>query len=413
MDRTLLPAYQMLNDYLSNYTVGNIDNSNRFRALNRGIEDLHRQLGLTCDERVFNFLYSQDNMFTDLPEDYDEPILLYYVNNAFNVGDQAGWHWAQYTKLLQASGIGGSRNYGYGYAQGTYGQKSFGSTNINAKKQLVQLGANILQGSIINPFNTLNLVSGTGDAIDLAVDNNFFINTGGSVSFTIDPNLGNGYGGILTSGFGIMTVQQALQQNGVYKVYSWLPTTEISDIRLILTSADGSFTFSATEQDDGTPFVNSTINGIWNRTQYTWSLVSISGNPNSQEITSYEFRYYEGASFGASAIPYFRIDDFYLNYPDDMNLVYYTQYKGTNSAGDTNKIILDSLSDKPTFMQFFPDFVNMVALRAAYICAPQIALDKDFMKMYKDDYIDQMKDWGKVYPRKRIVTAGSTLLRRP
>lgn len=413
MNRTLEPVFQMLQDYLSNYTTGNISNDNKFRALNRSIEDLHRRLGLTCDERIFNFLYTQDNMFTDLPVDYDEPKLLYYVNNAYNQGQQAGWNWVQYTSILQNSGVGGSRGYGYGYSLGAYSQKSFSSTNMNQKKQLIQLGSNVIQGGVINPYNTLNLISGTGDATTLAVDNNVWIQTGGSISFTIDPNLGFGYAGILTTGFGFMNVQQALQNNGVYKVYSWLPTTNISDIELILTSATGSFTFTATENDNGTPFVDSTLQGVWNRTQYQWSLASTSGSPNAQEITSYEVRYIEGPSFGAVAIPFFRIDDLYLVFPDDMNLIYYTQYKGTDSTGTTSKIILDNLGDLPTFMQFFPDFINPIALRAAYICMPQIAGDKDFMKMYYEDYESQMASLGKIYPRRRIITLGQTILRRP
>ncbi len=409
MDRSLFPAYQMTNDYISNYTVGNIDDTNRIRALNRAIEDIHRALGLTCDETIFNFLYAQDNMFTDLPIDYDEPILLYYVNQKYNLGGQSGWKWSQYTRLLQNTGVGGGNGWGNGYPLSVLGQKAFSSTNINGKKQLVQLGSNVIQGSIINAFNTLNLVSGTGDATDLAVDNNIWINTGGSISFTIDPTLGFGYAGIMVSGFGIMSVQQAIQNNGIYKVYSYLQNTNISSIELILTSATGTFTFSASTQDSSVPFVAKS----WNRTQYPWTLVDISGSPNSQEITSYEFRYVEGPSFGGTAVPFFRIDDFFLAFPDNMNLVYYTQYKGTDATGTIQKIILDDLSDLPSFMQFFPDFVNMVALRAAYILLPQLAADKDFLVMYRRDYLEQMKDLGKVYPRKRIVNSGQTTLYRP
>lgn len=412
MDRSLQPAYDQMNDYVSNYTTGNIDQSNRLRAINRAIEDVHRRLGLTCDETIFNFLYAQDNMFTDLPIDFDEPIALVYQNKNFNLGGQAGWQWNQYTRLLQNSGAGGwgrGTGYGFGYALSNYGQKWFSSTNINGLKQLIQLGPNVIQGGIINAFNSLNLVSATGDATDLAVDNNFFVNGGGSVSFTIDPTLGHGYAGIEVSGFGIMTVQQALQNSGIYKVWSWLQTTHISSIDLILTSASGTFTFSATKQDDSLPFVANT----WNRTQYPWNLVSISGNPNSQEITSYEFRYTEGAGFGSSAIPFFRINDFYLVFPDSMDLIYYTQYKGTSADGLTQKIILDDLTDLPTFMQFYPDFLNMVALRGAYLLLPQLSGDKDFMAMYKSDYDEQMKDWGRIYPRKRCVNLGQTMLRRP
>jgi spore coat protein CotF len=96
-----------------------------------------------------------------------------------------------------------------------------------------------------------------------------------------------------------------------------------------------------------------------------------------------------------------------------MNLVYYSQYKGTAADGVTKKIILDTLTDLPNFMQFYPDFINMVALRAAYILMPQLSGDENFMKMYNDDYQLQLKDWGKVYPRKRSVNLGQTQLRRP
>lgn len=410
MDRSLTPVYNQTNDYISNYTVGNVDLNQRLRAINRAIEDIHRVLGLTCDETIFNFLYVQDNMFTDLPTDFDEPILLYYVNNNFNLGGQSGWQWDKYTRLLQTSGVGSGLGWGYGYPLGAYGQKLFSSTNINGLKQLIQIGSNILNGGIINPYNSTNLTTGTGDTTNLAVDNNVYVNGGGSLSFTIDPTLGNGYAGILTTGFGFMSVQQALQQNGVYKVYSYLQSIDIASINLILTSSPGNYyTFSATVQDNSLPFELQS----WFKTQYEWNLVSITGSPNSQEITSYEYQYVEGAGFGSVAIPYFRINDFYLVYPDNMNLVYYSQYKGTSADGTQQKIILDELSDLPNFMQFYPDFLNMVALRAAYILMPQLSGDKDFMKMYKDDYIEQLKDWGKVYPRKRCVNAGSTLLRRP
>lgn len=413
MDLSLIPLYNLMNDYCSNYTNGNVDLNQRLRAINVAIAEVHRTLGLTCDETIFNFLYTQDNMYTDLTVDFDEPITLVYQNKNYNVGGQAGWQWNQYTRLLQntsAGGWGNGQGYGFGYALNAYGQKWYSSTSINGLKQLIQLGPNVIQGGIINPFNTLNLVTGVGDATTLAVDNNFFVNGGGSVSFTIDPTLGHGYAGINVTGFGIMTVAQALQQNGVYKVWSWLQSTAISNIELVLISSNGgTFTFSASEQDSSIPFELNT----WNRTQYPWNLVSISGNPSDQEITSYQFNYVEGPLFGNVAIPYFRINDFYLVYPDSMDLIYYSQYKGTDSTGTVKKIILTELTDLPTFMAYFPDFINMIALRAARILMPQLSGDKEFMAMYKEDYMEVMRDLGRIYPRKRSVNLGQTMLRRP
>jgi hypothetical protein len=397
MDKTLTPAFNMMNDYVQNYTTGNVDVAQRIRALNRAIEDIHRTLGLTCDETIFSFQYLQNSKYTNLPTDYDEPITLVYQDDKYNIPGQ-GWTWQPYTYLLKNSG----------FSHRTF-QKFFGSTNINGSKQLIQSGVNIHQGSIINAFNNTNLVSTTGDATTLVVDNNVFINVGGSLSFTIDPTKGHGYAGIKVSGFGIMNVQQALQNNGVYGVYSYLPTTNISLIELILTSANGSYTFFATTQNDTLPFEIDE----WNQTNYPWKLASITGSPDSTEITSYEVRYIEGAGFGAVAIPYFRIDDFFLQFPDEMDLIYYSQYKGTDSTGVTPKIFLDSLSDIPNFMLFFPDFLNMVALRAAYILGPQLSMDYTYRGTLKSDYFDQLKDYGKIYPRKKCINLGQTLLRRP
>ena len=413
-DRSIAPVFNMMNDMIANYTTGNIDTNQRLRALNRAIEDVHRRLGLTCDEAIFNFNYSQTNMFTNLPADFDEPILLYYVNNAFNQGGQSGWQWDKYTRLLQVSGIGSGLGWGLGKPLSMFGQKLFSTTNINGSKQLIQIGSNIIQGSIINPYNTTLLTTAVGDATNLAVDNNVYYSNGGSLSFTINPTLGYGYGGILTTGFGIMNVQTALLQNGLYNLQTWLPTTNISAINLILTSSTGNYyTFTATAQNNGTPFVNSTLNNLWNTTQYQWSLVGITGSPNSQAITSYQVNFVEGPSFGSTSIPYFRINNFTLIYPDNMNLIYYSQFKGTDSTGTINKFVFDQLTDLPNFMQFYPDFINMVALRAAYILMPQLSADKDFMAQYKKDYDEQISDWGKIYPRKRCVNLGGTILRRP
>jgi hypothetical protein len=404
MDRSLNPVYQQTNNYISNYTDGNVDDSNRFNAINRAIEDLHRCLGLTCDETEMSFLYSAEIPFTDLPEDFDEPILLYYQNPQYNTGSQSGWKWIKCTDILQ-----GNSGYNLGYARGQYSQKVFSTTNVKGKKQLLQLGLNMTGSSIVNAFNSLNLVSGTGDATDLAVDTNFYKNGGASISFTIDPTLSAGYAGILVNGFGIMNIQNALQNSGIYTLYSWLQTTAISKIELIFTSANGSFVFDVTSKSDGTPF---TTNGFI-LTDFPWSEVIINGSPDSQAITSYEIRYYEGASFGSTPIPYFRINNLGLTFPDAMNLVYYSQYKGTSADGLTKKIILDSLDDLPNFMQFYPDFLNMVALRAAYILMPQLSADKDFINMYRRDYLEQMKDYGRIYPRKRVINLGQTKLLRP
>jgi len=405
MDRSLKPTFDQMNDYCANYTVGNVDINQRLRAINRAIEDVHRNLGLTCDETIFNFPYAQDNMFTDLPEDYDEPILLYYEKDNYNLGGQSGWSWDKYTNLLQNSGRRNRTN-----ALNAYGQKKFSSTNINGKKQLIQNGANVIQGSVINPYTTTNLTTTTGDATSLAIDNNVFVNTGGSLSFTIDPTLGFGYAGIKTTGFGIMSFQQILQQGGLFKCYHYLQSLDISSIEFILTSSAGNYyTFNVTDQDDGTPFDLQT----WFKTAFDFNNAVITGSPDVTQITSYEVRYNEGAGFGVVPISYFRIDDLYSTYPDAMNLVYYSQYKGTDSTGTTPKIILDSLGDLPNFMQFFPDFLNMVALRGAYVLMPQLSGDKDFMKMYKDDYEDALKDYGKIYPRKRIINLSSSILRRP
>lgn len=386
----------MTNDYLANYTTGNIDVPARIRAINRAIEYVDRRMGLPSSEKIFPFVYVQGNMFTNLPEDFNEPITLVYQKPQDNIPCN-NWEWQQYPYILQNNEF-------------RYGQKSFGTTNINGPKQLIQLGRNLRQGAVINPFNSLNLVTLSGDAIDGAVDNNQFVFGGGSVSFTIDPTLGHGKASVGVSGFGIMDFSQYHLNQAVFQVQSYLPSTNISSIDLVFGSSPTDYyTFTATAQPSSAAF--SLDN--WNPTQYIFQNPTMTGSPNDQQINFYRFDYYENGSFGSTPIPYFRINDFNVFFPDDMNLVYYSQYKGTDSAGTSQKIMLTAASDKPYYMQNFPDLLNPVALRAAYILAPQMARDKDFWAMYKTDCEEQLKMYGKIYPRKRIVNLGQTQLRRP
>lgn len=398
MDRSLQPVLDQTNDYLSNYTNGNIDIPYRLRQINRAMEYVHRRMGFPSDETIFTFEYTQGNAYTTLPVDFDEPIALVY-HNACENRPENNWEWQPYPYILQTNGA-------------RYGtrQKNFGTTNINGSKQLIQMGRNLRQGNIINPFSTTNLVTATNDATSLAVDNNQFVAGGGSLSFTIDPTLGHGKGSINVTGFGFMDFSGYHLNQAVFQIQSYLPSVNLSSINLVIGSSPTDYyTFSADTIPSGLPF---SVNQ-WNPTQYTFQNAVISGSPNDKEINFYRFDYVEDGSFGSVAIPFFRIDDFAAFFPDDMDLIFYSQYKGTDSTGTTNKIILDSTNDLPNFMQFYPDLLNPVALRAAYLIAPSLARDKDFWAMYKTDCEDELKVLGKIYPRKRIVNLGQTILRRP
>lgn len=392
---TVQDILDQLNDYLSNYTTGAIDLGNRLRAINRAMEYVQRRMTIPSDKTIQQILFSDDNPFYGLNTDFNEPLQVYYSNKWLNKPGR-DWRYRPDDDILQTLGQHATDKY-------------FGWTTMNGTKQLVLKAKNIIQGSTLITFDQLTTgIVGQGDAIDLAIDNNVYVEGNGSLAFEINPVLGTGRGSIyIPVNWNIFQAHNAL---AYYKFSAYLPTIELASINLVLGSSPTDYyVFTTTTQDGGDAWaVNS-----WNTLSYAFSEPpTIVGSPNDTLINFARLDFVEGSGFGVSTVSGFRVDDFYNKFPDLLNLVYLSNYKAYADDGATLKFLITEATDIPLFGYSIPDLLNPVALRAAYLLMPQMAGDKDFMAGYKEDCEDVIAIWAKTYPRRRTVNFGRTILQR-
>lgn len=388
-----------VNDLLSNYTTGSIDLGNRMRAVNRAIEYVKRRMTFPSDEVIQQISFTEDNLYYDLNVDFNEGLFVFYDDPAQNF-PETSWNYAPYGDLLRMSGRQFlTKNY-------------FSWTPINGKMQLILFGKNLNQGSTLNTFDSLSNPAevGLNDADNLSIDVNIKKEGSGSLKFDIDPNIGaTGKASIyFTTNFDFTTL---FNSNGFFKLWVWLSSTAISSISINLyTDASNFYTLSTTTFDDSSAF--STGLDAWGRIQLGFENAVVTGSPAIGNITAMQIDFNLSGSFGSVEVESFRIDDLYTVFPDLMNFVYLTSYKGTDTTGATQKIFLTDVSDIPAFGEFVPDMLDVIAYRAAIILVPQIMSNADFRKMYIEESEEVMKVVGKSWPRKRVLNYGKLILSR-
>lgn len=383
-----------IGDYTKNYTTGTVDLGGKLRAANRAVEYVKRRMTLPSDETITSFYFERDQLYYTAPIDVNEPIGLLYTN-ANNNTPRTQWNWVPYQDLLRLTGTGQSNFWSH--------------TTINGYMQVIMLGYNLTGGSILQSFTMLSGFSGQNDATTLTIDNNIWSVAPASLEFTINPTLGHGKGSIY---FPFPTDITTLhQKSGTIKLDAYLPSLNLSSINMVLgTDSSNYYVFSCTNTDNGNPFVLNQFNRLH------WSFLdgpTIVGSPTDSNITYCRFDFVENGSFGSSPISGFRIDNMYSIFPDQMTFIYNTKYKGTDTTGATSRINFTSPTDIPAFGQYAPDLVDPIALRAAWILEPQLRADKDFMQMYRAECEDQLRNFGRIYPRKRTINLGQTVIQRP
>lgn len=397
---TLQDILNRTNDLLQNYTTSSIDLGNRIRAINSAMEYVKRRMTLPSDEVIQNVNFTQDNLFYDLENDFNEGLQLIYSDYSLNFPGN-NWTYAPYADILRMSG-----------RQFT-NQNYFSWTPINGKMQLVMFGRNLNQGQTLATFDSITNGGfvAENDAQNLQVDTNIVYEGSGSLRFDINPALG---------GTGMASIYwptnfdftQTLQSSGSFKLAVWLPSGQFTEINLVLiTDTLDYYVVSATAFADGTAFT-SALNQ-WKLVEFDMVGAIANGSPAINDITAMRVDLVLNGSFGSGVVQNFRIDDLYSVFPDPMDFIYLTSFKGTDTTGVTSKIFLTDASDIPAFGNFVPDLLDVIAYRAAVILVPQILSNAEFRSMYKSEQEDIMNIYGKSWPRKRVLNMGKLVLSRP
>ena len=382
MQVTLSDLLELTNDYTGNYSTGVVDDAVKYRAINRAFEYVKRNLGIPSDEDIYSFYFSADQMYYDLGENVDETLALVYNDDRLN--DMADpWEFRVYPEILHKSG--------------NPRKKEFSITNINGKKQLVVLGYNRYGGQqLFTMDNSADWVA-SGDASGIATDTNQYYEGTGSLSFNIVKSSSTA---TVTNSNVHLDLSTLFTQHGFIKCWTYKTSLNVSTIAVRLyTDNSNYYTITVSVADDGTAFLANS----WQKIGFAANNAVIVGSPNPTNITKVAFMFGLGASFTSAAD--FRIDDVFTMFPDYLDLVFYSSYKGTNAAGTSNKIILDTLADIATFGSSYPDLIDPIAQRSAINLWPQLRGDKDAYALLKADLNENMKGFSKRLPRKRTQNA--------
>lgn len=377
MSTTLADVRELTRDYIGNYSTGSAKTDQVDRAINRAIERIKRDVGIPADEDIHTFYYTQDKLFYNLPSTFREGLYVAYNNKNANTNANQ-WDYFDYPTVLQ--GAGGQRHNRWSF------------TGINGKKQLVMVGYNGQTGRTLLTCDSTTDVAASDDASGLALDTITKVEGSASLSFDITDSAGEAT--ITFSNLNI-DLDDLFDKHGFLKLWVYMTDNDIDDVTITLQSSAGNYyTIVATENDDGVAFVQDEWQKIaW----HTDDKVAV-GTPDMTSITTIEFTFDLGTTF-TSAVD-FRIDNLFSAYAEKMDLVYYSNAKGTDGAGAA-KSELNAEDDILYYSGDYDEYTTLISQRAAIYLWPQLRGDKEAFLLLKNEHRDEIKSFAKSYPRKR------------
>lgn len=379
-----------VDDATGNYATGVIDTEVKKRAINRAIEFLKRKIGFPSDEKIQSFYFSEDQLYYDCAVDFDEGIWLGYNDQRLNT-PSAMWEYEMYPDILRRTGSGLTK-------------QRFSFTTINGSNQVMMLGSNIAKGSTLDALDDATEWVVTGDASNLEQET--FQTYDGNTALRFDITNSTGVAGIERDDFSL-DLEELFQKHGRIKFWNYMTDNDIDDVTIYLKTDDSNYyTITEDDQDDGTAFAQDE----WTKIGFSVDDAVSVGTPDSTGITEIRLEYDLGAGFTSAAD--FRVDKLFTSFPDKMDLIYYSRYKGTDTTGVTSRTDLTTTTDIASFGITSPDMLDLVARKAALTLMPSLRGDKEFYSAYVADLNDWIKTWTRAYPRKRLQGSQRHYLRR-
>lgn len=405
MSQTILfsDVKNQIKDLVANYNVTNVDSSSVNRAANRAIEIVQRRLSLPSDEKIQSFYFYEDTKFYNCNDGFNELLgLRYNTSGATTIIGQdpnvprRRWNIYKDVDILQTTGVWPDEN-------------QVGFTTLNGQNQLVLHGRNINGSYTVNALNNTSGLTFSTDIANATQDANIFKYSGGSVKFKINTGLSASF----VHFSGLWNIFNLFNQNGAYRLYVDFPTGTtgyFTNVELRLQSSTGNYySITTTTQSDGTAWTSGT--GNWSLLSWLLSAATQTGTPDASNIKDVYIYFNHSGSFATTTD--LRINYFYQITPDYMDAIYYSAFKGTDTTGVTPKIVLDVDSDICYFGSYAPDLIWPIALQGAKILSPQLLADPGFRAIYKEDFEEAIRLFGRTYPRKRGTGQfGQTDLRR-
>lgn len=371
-------------DWVSNYSTGNFTTDAKVRAVDHAVNYLKRMLGFPQDEKKTTFSYLSSTFFYSCPSDFQDPIGLFFDAPTKNIPQYGSkWEYRPYIELMSRTGNFPAT------------PNMWSITTVNGSTQLMLLGNNTQPGGTLDPLSAVNAWKATAGASALAVDtNNFPTNfnlSGSSLKFTAAAYASNHAAGITNTSVNY-SINNLISANGYVEFYTMLSSNALTSITLTLqTSTGNKYDFTATTDYIGAAFGTST----WQKIAFPGSSAVITGSPTSLNLTTATITYNLAPTYAGGTI--------WLNYlfylfPDTMDLYYYSTNKGTDVNGATITKAYTNVTDT---IAYDYDFIEPIALRAAFYLQPSLRADVSYMSAYKSEFTDFVKLYSRSHPKNR------------
>lgn len=388
---TVQEVMNLVGDYTSAST-GNVDTEQQIRQINQAIAYLQRKGGLPSDEKIQSFYFTDDQFFYSCATDFMEEIKLLYNNPDYNTKDKE-WEFRDYQNLMGQTGEAPNR-------------LLWSITTVNGLKQVMLLGSNINSGTLIEEFDQVGDWVASGDASGLTRD--ALQKKVGDASLSFDITSSSGLA-TLTDATVSLDVKSLFENHGYFKLWVWMSSIAVDGWILKLYVDNSNYwTITETDFDDAAAF--STGLNAWKKIGFPMDNAVKTGTPTiDQTITKMVIQVDLGA--GLTSAVDFRVDHLFTAIPDYMDLIYRSSYKGKNATG-TSLTTLTDVTDTIMVGDFFADFDDLIARRAALNLWPALRGDKEFYAMYKEEFKEFLRDAYMRFPRRRTNKYPVTRLRR-
>lgn len=366
-----------IKDYCRNQ---NLTDARAIRAINRASEYVFSKYGIPSQEKKYNFYFDSTQQTYSLPEDFGEPLYLKFDDETLN--DDA-FEYRPITAIYERQDL-------------VFGDTKLFSVEANQTGwRLFVLGKNSTSSQMIDSLDSDNDTNWAATLDGTNITDDLFIKKEGAGSLSYDIVVG-------TSVSDRATLARTFSTNFDFSSYSshgamnaWHYTQNITNLTsfTLKWGADASNYYYkvATTQFDGTAFAVG-----WNSLGWDWDTASTVGSPSNTAIKYFELDVdYTAAYTGGLSN---RLDYLRLSFPDLMDLIYYTLYKGESSTG-TDLYEFTATTDKFFFGPFDPAIRNFISIYAATLINPTILVDD---RQVKEQMVAYEKALMKKYPRKRI-----------
>lgn len=359
-------------DHCGNYSTEQSTEAQFIRAVDSSVNKVFQRLGFPQGKQTIYF--SEDVVFYDLDAIFREYINLVYTDSDLNIAANY-WEYQAYNQLAKKSGS-------------TINNRCSITTINNSNKQLALRGTNIQQGATLESFDT-TLWTASGDVSGIALDTNIKVQGAASQRFTFTQNTLEAVVGRDDYQFDFTSLHN---NYGALRCYHFMSSVDFDDITLRYgTDSSNYYEITITANADGSAWE---LND-WNLLGFDTRNKVITGSPDESDITFIEFVFDMEVGFGT--VQNYRIDWLYTVYPDELDLLFYTNVKGETSTGTA----ITTITATTDYVDAEDDWIELFAMESALYVFPQLRGDKEYMMLYSQNKNDMIKLWARQNPRIR------------